>query len=359
MITLKRADLQKSAEWAARGLSIQTPAVALKAEGGVMTMRASNYDAEVVARVECEGDMAEVFLPGAVFSNVVKAMRGTTAKIEQDGARVTVNAGSKATFSVVTEGPVRWPETDDRELTTIPSANLRKCLGWASLVSGKDTEGAAWLNGVRMYAHDGTLEFRGGNRYSAGRALLDGGPEEFDVATPALHVARFAQGLSGTVRLSERSGVLVLDDGTLSAAVRLQDQQGWPDIEKVWNPPQPVWFVADRSELLSALSTVTVGGDVVVIDASGDYLEVSSSHGLDYSKDAAADITDTVGADEVEGVFSWRFNPTLLIPALKALEGERVKLAGVAGKQSGPVMVSDWPTEGLFRTVMSMRGKDG
>lgn len=354
MINLKRSDLTKAAEWAARGISPQTPAVALSAGDGTLTMRASNYDAEVIARVECAGDLPEVFLPGAVFANVVKAMRGQSAKIERDGSKVTVTAGSKATFSVVTSGPIPWPADDDVELTTIPSANLRKCLGWASLVSGKDTEGAEWLNGVRMFAHDGTLEFRGGNRYSAGRALLDS-DGTFDVATPAVHLARLAQGLSGTVRLSERAGVLVLDDGTLSASVRLQEAQGWPDIEKIWNPPQPTWMVCDRADLISSLTGVTVGGDVVEIHAAGDHLEVASSHGLDFSKDAAADITDTVPAEEIEGDFSWRFNPTLLIPALKALEGERVKLAGVAS--SGAVMVTDWPTEGLFRTVMSMRGK--
>lgn len=354
MISLKRADLSKAAEWAARGLSPQTPTVALVATGGLLWMRGSNYDSEVIARVPCEGECEEVFLPGAVFANVVKAMRGADAKVTFEDRKVTVQAGSKATFQTATEGPVSWGRGDLTELVTIPSANLRKCLGWASLVSGKDDQGQPWMNGVRIFSHDGQIEFRGGNRFSAGRAIL-AGEAEVNVGAPALHVAKLAQGLSGSVRLSERSGTLVMDDGTLSASVRLLSDPGWPDMVKVWSPPQTHYVVLDRADLIASLTGVTVGGDVVVLTSGSDHLEVASSHGLDFAKEESAQITDTVPIHEVEGEFSWRFNPAYIVPALKALEGEQVKLAGVGGV--GPVMVSDWPEQGLFRTVMSMRGR--
>lgn len=354
MISLKRADLSKAAEWAARGLSPQTPTVAMVATGGLLWMRGSNYDAEVIARVPCEGECDEVFLPGAVFANVVKAMRGADAKITVEDRKVTVQAGSKATFQTATEGPTAWGRDELTELVTIPSANLRKCLAWASLVSGKDDQGQPWMNGVRVFAQDGQIEFRGGNRFSVGRASL-GGDGAFNVGVPAVHATKLAMGLSGSVLLSERPGTLVMDDGTLSASLRTMSDPGWPDLPKVYNPPQTHWVVLDRADLIASVSGATVGGNVIVLTSQSDHLEVASSHGLDFAKEEAAQITDTVLVHESESDFSWRFNPAYIVPALKALEGERVRLAGVGGV--GPVMVSDWPEQGLFRTVMSMRGK--
>lgn len=354
MITVKRDPLTRAAEWVTRGLSPQGPTINLLALDGVLTLRASNFDVEVMARVPYEGDeFPEVNLPGAVFSNVVKTMRGQDVKLSAEGKQVVVHAGSRATFNTSTSAPAAWGRGDIEHLTTLPAVNLRACLGWASMVVSKDDMDKSWMSGIRMVSRDGLMEFRGGNRFSIGRALLDC-PDDMDVAGPAVMLAQLARGLSGDVKVGLRNGVLVLGDGTLSGSVRTFNDPGWPDLPKLWTPPTPCSVVVDRNDLLAALTTVTVGGDVVALTVQADHLEVASSHGLDFNKDEAAQITDTVSMIESEGQPSWRFNPALLVPALKGLQGEQVRLGGAAGASA--VMVTDWPEAGLYRTIMAMRG---
>lgn len=354
MIAVKRGDLTRAAEWVTRGLSPQGPTINLSAVDGVLTLRASNFDVEVMGRVAYEGeDFAEVNLPGAVFANVVKTMRGADVRLSAEGKQVVVNAGSKATFNTSTTAPSAWGRGQTQHLTTLPATNLRVCLSWASMVVSKDELDKSWMSGIRMVSREGLLEFRGGNRFSIGRALLDC-PDEMDLSGPAIMLANLARGLSGDVQIGLRDGVLVLDDGTLSGSVRTFSDVGWPDLPKLWTPPTPCSVVVDRNDLLAALATVTVGGDVVVLTVNPDHLEVASSHGLDFNKDEAAQITDTLSMVESEGQPSWRFNPSLLTPALKALQGEQVRLGGEA--KASAVMVTDWPEAGLYRTIMAMRG---
>ncbi|MEO0479049.1 MAG: DNA polymerase III subunit beta [Planctomycetota bacterium] len=362
-ITITTADLARAVQSAAQFAAKKSPKEALLCVKLQVTdngLEVTATDGAMAARFPLTSpDLAESFapderptlcLPADHLSNLLSKVTAETTHLVPGDLRVTVLAG-QGEFEVLGCHPDDFPDAF-REVppvvATVQASALAEALQRASIAASKEPTRFA-INGIRIEIEDGKITCIGtdGRRL----AIADAPCNTMQPATCVvpitavrniIRVLAQADGTSVGLHIDSQRVVVQTEIATVSVQL-LEDR--FPDWGQVVPEDCPASLNMDRALLFEAVDRVAVACGKDVPEVS---LDVDDHGGLSISTESSAGSGGEAIKAEVEGEPECvTVNPAFLLDALRAADGEQVKVDLVDGKS--PML---WGLGDGFRYVL-------
>jgi DNA polymerase-3 subunit beta len=374
-LTLHRAQLAKALDFAARIAQRRTTIpiisnIMLEAEGGRLTIAATDLDIEAQTSVEADiTSNGSLTVSAATLHEVVRKLAAdkvTFASSEHDD-RLAVKAG-RAKFHLATLPSTDWPTLERGEMThrfSLPAETVARALKKiAFAISNEETR--YYLNGVYMHVFDGPegpmlrMVTTDGHRLARIEMMApEGAPGMPGVIIPSktcAELARLADSVSKdkdsrpeiAIEVSEQKISFRCGESVLLS--KLIDGT-FPDYTRVIPARNEKVAGLARSEIAAAVERVAT-----VVSERGRAIKLALDNGALTLSVANADIGDA--SEETEVTYDASpveigFNHKYLTDALGALDGEIARLELNDG--SSPALLRSAADSDLLIVLMPMR----
>lgn len=355
-IRADRAELADAVTWVSQAISKKPAVLALsgmriKAEGERLTLMAFDYDVSHSALVDVEVQSeGECLISGSFLREVLGGMRGKEVELVLDGRQLTIESG-RASYRAQCMSLDDYPNLPKFPAASgeIPAENLTALVA-ATKYAVDDASAFGQVRGLHLEGDDKRLLMTGFNRSGGGYAEQPWAARgEISCQVPARAFDTAVRGLHGTVGIGIDRGGVGLGDETRRVTLRTFDTE-YLDWRRILRDEHDdtVTLEVDVDELAAAVKRVgALAGDMpIALDVIAEEVAVS----------AVTDGTDGCEAldAKADGEIRVGFGPRLLLDALSAVPGGRVRIGFNGPKKVATVRSIDhpWQTQVIMpRTV--------
>lgn len=347
----------------AHGGAVVTSNVLIDAGDGGVTLRATDYDMTIVARLD-----AEVVEPGQA-AVCAKALHDTVRALPSRPVSVVGLGGgsvelqcARSRFKIVGVDPADFPEYRAREQSQrcdLPIAPLLEGLAKTSFCMSTDQSRLA-INGVHMEiaplsGRNGallTMVATDGHRMTVFEREI----EHSAVVEPfrstihrraATEIPRVFDGYLETLAVSATDSDLRFEAGGASLVVR-QIGEPFPDYRKVIPDHSQVTTELNRLELIESIRRVATVQSGAITFGLGDGKVVLAANHVERGEGS-----DELDAEHAGEPITVGMNHRYVLDALQAIEAEFVRLTII--DTVAPIVVRPASGEGLLCIVMPLR----
>lgn len=346
-IRAERKPLADAVAWVSQAVPRQphVPALSgirLRAEGKTLTLSAFDYDVSHEARLQVEvASEGECLVSAAFLKTIVTALTGVEVELALDGAALTIGSG-RSTYRAQTLDLGDYPSLPDvpPTLGTVQAEELARAVTAAAppVDDASPTEG---VRGMHWEAEDDELHVLGVASSTVIHRTLPWPGAPLDVTAPSKPLLAAVGGLSGDVAIGVSDSAIGLSDAGRTVVIRILTTTFAKWRLAVRAPSDDRFSVTvDRDELIEVIKRAGLltrdskDGGKVLIGIDLDSIEITA-------EESSSGGSEVISA-EADGREAIAFNPSILLPALAAMEPGAIRL-GLGVRRS--------PDMGSFMTI--------
>ncbi len=301
------------------------------------TIEISGTDLDVAARHRLREHVSvreggEAVVPAAVFSGLLREIGDETVTVSHARQKMTIETDG-GTFEIECEDPSQFPEIPpfpERGTGSVASADIRALIRKTSFAAGKEAARYV-LNGVRMIVEGGSLRMVAcdGRRLATLVRPIELVPGTEAKPISAIvgirglhHFERVAALVAGSVEVAIADRFVAIRTPHAEVSARVLDGS-FPDYDQIipkdcpGKAQVPVGMFLSR--IRQAEKFASIESQAVIVTFRPGEMAISASGG-----DGRADVRLGIEYDGPEEKIG--FNPVFVIDALKAVDGETVRI---------------------------------
>lgn len=336
--------------------------VLLEVEDDSLTMRGTDLEMEVVARVTDRLEVAQsgaVTVPAHKLTDIWQSLPdGADVQVALESDRVVLRSG-RIRFTLATIPVEEFPKTqegdgDDGIKIALPHSDMRRLLDRTKFAMANG-DVRYYLNGLLLELNGNTLRAAASDGHRMALCTVDGGeevPEPVRAIVPrksVLDLERLLADSDEEVRLEMGSTYMRVTQGDYTLTTKLVDGQ-FPEVDRLIPRDAENAIVSDRETLRSALYRASIlanESSEIRLQVEGDQMTIRATN------PDQEEAEEVVAVDHSGKAIEVGFNSRYIQDVLTALDTESVKLsmpdnAGIA------VMEGPGAEESLF-LVMPLR----
>lgn len=307
--------------------------ILVKVEQGTITFCANNNEVSILEVISGEGVTIErdgaVVIPGKIFSETVKKIRGKEVEISVDDTHKSVVKAGKTQIEIPSFDAEEFPKpaTTNAEGFTVNSDVLKTAFEKTVFAAAVE-ESRPILQGVQLVGEGEQVVLQATDSHRLAKKTMNVAVGEIQAVIPRVSISMLNSILPKNVEVKVviAQSQLVATFGDIIFSSRLLNG-AYPDTSKIIPKTFKTMIVAKKEELIAALEVASIvfenkGKGVVSLKVSGEGLEIEGKGNGNGNVEEFVSISNFTG-DETK----ISFNPRFVMDALRVISETEVGIA--------------------------------